>query len=115
GDDSPHGCLSLVDKSLLRREPGGDDAARFRMLQTLRDYALERLSAVEDEEHATRELHADTFVKLVERAEPQLTGPQQVSWFPRIELEHDNLRAALRWSLERGDVERAVRLVRAMW
>ena len=77
---------SLVDKSLLRHS-----GERFWMLETIREYAAERLEQFEDAE-ALRRRHAEYFLRLAEEAEPHLTGPQQATWLERLEAEHDNLR-----------------------
>ncbi len=88
------------------------------MLETIREYGLERL-AYGGEAHATRQAHAASCLALAEQAEPQLDGPQQPSWFERLEREHDNLRAALSWLLEQGSAgqskELALRLAAALW
>jgi predicted ATPase/class 3 adenylate cyclase len=93
------GLSSLVDKSLLRQIEGVDDEPRFVMLETIREFALERLAA-SGEEDAIRQRHAAFFLALAEQAELQFHGPHQRVWLDRIEVEHDNLRAALAWSLE---------------
>jgi predicted ATPase/class 3 adenylate cyclase len=80
---------SLVDKSLLRRT--GD---RYWMLETIREFAAERLEQFEDAE-ALRGRHTEYFLRLAEEAEPHLTGPQQAQWLERLEAEHDNLRLSL--------------------
>jgi predicted ATPase/class 3 adenylate cyclase len=77
---------SLVDKSLLRFS-----GERFWMLETIREYATERLEQLEDDE-ALRRRHAEYFLRLAEEAEPHLTGQQQATWLDRLEAEHDNLR-----------------------
>ena len=84
--------------------PGKDGTPRFAMLETLREYGLERLGGAGEAE-ATRRAHADLFLALAEAAEPALTGPEQGVWLGRLETEHDNLRASLDWTLgsERGD------------
>jgi predicted ATPase/class 3 adenylate cyclase len=86
---------SLVDKSLAQYEEraGG---GRYRLLETIRQYARERLEA-EGEAAAAQARHGDWFLSLAERAEPELWGPRQVEWLDRLEQEHDNLRAALSW------------------
>jgi predicted ATPase/Tfp pilus assembly protein PilF len=89
---------SLLDKSLLRQEenPAGGEP-RYMMLETLREYAEERL--VEGgTERAVRAAHAQHLLALAEEAEPHLTGPHQATWLARLDAEHDNLRAALRWT-----------------
>ncbi|HEX8696024.1 MAG TPA: tetratricopeptide repeat protein [Longimicrobium sp.] len=105
---------ALVDKSLLRQEePGEDDEPRFRMLETVREFALERLAAA-GEEASTRAAHADVTTALAERAAPELAGAGQPLWLPRLEREHDDLRAALDWAVRAGDAARALRLGAAL-
>jgi non-specific serine/threonine protein kinase len=103
------GLASLVDKHLVLQEelPGG--APRFRLLETVREYALERL-ADSGEAAALRRRHAAYFVALAERAEPELEGARQPEWLARLDREHDNLRAVLRWARAGGDVEAGLRL-----
>lgn len=104
---------SLMDKSLLYRTEAEDGEVRFRMLETIREYALERLEADGGGEEI-RCAHATHYLALAEEAEPELNGPQQLSWFERLDAEHGNLRAALGWSLERGEAELALRLGSAL-
>ncbi|HEX6655806.1 MAG TPA: LuxR C-terminal-related transcriptional regulator, partial [Candidatus Limnocylindria bacterium] len=80
-------------------EDDGEPEPAFGLLETVREYAWERLAA-EGELAAARLAHARYFLALAERAEPALRGRDQRSWFPRLEREHHNLRAALRWSLD---------------
>jgi DNA-binding CsgD family transcriptional regulator/tetratricopeptide (TPR) repeat protein len=93
------GLAALVDKSLLRQEEQEDGEPRFFMLETIRDFALEKLeedtSSNGREANDIRELHAKYYLVLSERAEPHLAGPDQLVWANRVEAEHDNLRAAL--------------------
>jgi predicted ATPase/class 3 adenylate cyclase len=106
------GVASLVEKSLLLQdEPHGEP--RFRMLETIREYALDLLEA-RGEATETRRRHATHFLALAELAEPELQKARQAMWFNRLEREHDNLRAALRGSLESGDVELGLRLAAAL-
>jgi len=95
------GMISLVDKSLLQQTGQDDEEPRFAMLETIRAYGLEALASC-GEAQATHEAHAAYYLALAEQAEPELSGPQQLSWFERLEQEHDNLRAALSWLLEQG-------------
>ncbi|HEY7034753.1 MAG TPA: tetratricopeptide repeat protein, partial [Thermomicrobiales bacterium] len=104
---------SLVDKSLLRQEEQPDGDPRFRFLETIRAYALERLDAGEDAE-AVRRAHAAHFLALAEEAAPELAGPRQIAWLDRLEADHDNLRAALGW-FESHDESALLRLAAALW
>ncbi len=104
--------MQLVDRSLVSADTSTTDA-RYTLLETLRQYAAERL-AEHGEEDAVRERHARWCVDLAERADSQLRSPDQTRWLDRLELEHDNLRSALRWSEQRGS-ELQVRLSNAMW
>jgi predicted ATPase/class 3 adenylate cyclase len=92
----------LIDKSLLMPEEASTEA-RYRMLETIRDYAQERLvEAGEASEVYAR--HRDWFVTLVEQARPGFfAGPEHAAWLARLSEDHDNLRAALRWSDEDPD------------
>jgi len=90
---------SLIEKSLLQpTEPEGEEP-RLRMLETIREYALEELFA-SGELETTQQAHAAYYVRLSEQAEAELEGPRQARWLERLEREYDNLRAALRWGLE---------------
>jgi predicted ATPase/Tfp pilus assembly protein PilF len=112
GRDVEEGLESLVDKSLLQ-EVMVEGAPRFTMLETIREYALERLIESGDAE-LLQQQHARYFVTLAEMAEPELSGPQQTGWLERLEQEHDNLRAVLIWALEGGDATLGVRLAGAL-
>jgi predicted ATPase len=108
------GLASLVDKSLLRQDEGASGDSRFVMLETIREFALEQLQAGAAAE-TLRQRHAGYFLLLAEQAEPELTGSLQEVWLDRLESEHDNLRAALQWALNRGAVEAAMRMAGAIW
>jgi predicted ATPase/class 3 adenylate cyclase len=105
---------ALVDKSLLRQADGKDGESRFGMLETIREFGVECLKA-EGEWEQARRAHAETFLALAEQAETELTGPQQIQWLDRLEAEHDNLRVALAWAEEQGEVETGLRLGAAVW
>ncbi|MGI8478442.1 MAG: tetratricopeptide repeat protein, partial [Gaiellaceae bacterium] len=92
---------------LLRLEAG--DEPRFGMLETIQEYGTERLTA-EGAEPAVRCAHASYYLALAEQAEPHLRGPEQSAWLERLESEQGNLRAALRWFLDDGQPEAALRL-----
>lgn len=102
----------LLDKSLLQRTESADGTPRLRMLETIREYALEQLSA--SGETAPMRRHAGYFCRLAELAQPESIGPQQLVWLRRLETECDNLRAALRWSLDHGAADIAARLSTAL-
>jgi predicted ATPase/class 3 adenylate cyclase/uncharacterized protein HemY len=104
---------SLIDKSLVSTEEH-DGTLRYRLLETIRRYAADRLEE-SGEADAVRQKHADYFVELAERAEPQLRGASQLAWFRLLDLEHDNLRAALGWLLEHNDPDLTLRLAVACW
>jgi non-specific serine/threonine protein kinase len=109
------GVSSLVDKSLLVRVDSTSGEARFSMLETLREYALERLEA-SGEGAAIRRQHAAWYLALAESAEAGLHGPAQAAWLSRLEREHDNLRTALTWSLSAdGELASGVRLASALF
>ncbi len=94
---------SLMDRNLLWQSEAGDGEPRFRMLETIREFGLARLSA-EGELEAMRQAHAGVYLALAREAEPRLNGSEQTAWLARLEDEHDNLRAALRWYLQGGGV-----------
>jgi len=103
-----------VEKSLLRQEEGPEDEPRFVMLETVHEYAREKLQE-SGEAKATKHVHAQYFLALAEEAEPELKGPDQTEWLERLEVEHDNMRAALAWALESEEEELALRLAGALW
>ncbi len=108
------GLASLIDQSLLRQERRSDGDARFVMLETIREYALERLEASGEQRFVHRQ-HAAHFLALAERAEQEFQGPDQGAWLTRLEAEHDNLRGALSWCIsERNDAEIGLRLAAAL-
>ncbi len=104
----------LVDRSLVRQEPQAEGEPRFWMLGTIRAFALERLETSGERPEMARR-HAAHFLALAEEAEPQLTGTVQGEWLDRLEREHDNLRAALRFLVDTGDAGPALRMAGALW
>ena len=102
----------LVSKSLVVADEQGG-ARRYRLLQTIRQYAAERLRAA-GEAAAVRGRHRDWFLAQAEQAEAALWGPGQAAWLERLEVEHDNLRAALEWSRAADDGEAMLRLAGAL-
>jgi non-specific serine/threonine protein kinase len=107
------GVASLVDKSLVQSEDDGEGGLRFRLLESVRAFALEQMSCCAEGDAAGR-AHAHYFLELAERADPELVGSAQREWFLRLEMELGNLRAALRWLQDHGENERALRLAAAM-
>ena len=109
--DVLEGISSLVDKSLVRGARRAGAEPRFGMLETVREYALEKLEQSGEAEEV-RERHARYYLALAETADLGFRGREQGRWLDRLEAEHDNLRAALTWSLERAEsgVDRATDL-----
>jgi predicted ATPase/class 3 adenylate cyclase len=103
----------LVDKSLVVVDMDADEA-RYRMLDTIRQYAFEKLREAGEEESTSRR-HCDWFLTLSERAEKMIWGAEQVVALDSLEREHDNLRAALAWCDRAGEAEVGLRLAVALW
>jgi predicted ATPase/class 3 adenylate cyclase len=112
--DAFEGVSSLLDKSLLRQEEGPNGEPRFMMLETVHEFAREKLGQSPEAEEIKR-AHAEYFLTLAEEANPELKGANQLQWLERLEAEHDNIRAALSWALERKEAEVALRLGGALW
>lgn len=109
------GVESLLDKSLLWVQEGPGGEPRFGMLETIGEYAEDRL-AESDEQAKVQRRHSDVYLNLAETAEPELAKAKQVAWLGRLEADHDNLRAALERSLlPNGDIEVGLRLGGALW
>jgi len=114
---SPLNVLDSLEKlarASLVRVMETEPEARFQMLETVREYGREQLVA-HGALDAARHRHATFFLALAERAEPELMGPDQLAWLDHLEREHDNLRAAMRWSVESGEVEMGLRIGGALW
>lgn len=114
GDDTMAGLASLVDKSLVIHEESAEGESRFRMLETIREYGLGRLFAVGNEP-AARRRHFDYYLRLAEAAFLKLRGSDQAAWLRRLDRDHDNLRAALRWALASEEAELGLRLAWALF
>ena len=112
GLDILDGMASMVDKSLAQQVEQSDTEARFRMLSTLREYALERL-AESDDESPTRRAHAAYFLVLAEEGAENIAA--QPEWLDRFELEHDNFRAALDYLIKTGDADWGLRIGAALF
>lgn len=104
---------ALVDKSLVAVEDRRTERVRYRLLESMREYALEQLTHAGEAE-AARRAHARYALALAERAAPELLGPQQRAWFWRLEQEHDNLCAARAWLAAQGEDDLALRLAAAL-
>jgi predicted ATPase/DNA-binding CsgD family transcriptional regulator len=104
----------LVDQSLVRPVAGNAAQARYRMLETVREFAEDQLKA-SGEETAIRDRHAEFFLALAERAASHLHGPDQRDWLHDLEVEHDNLRAALGSAIARGNSHRSTKFGALLW
>jgi predicted ATPase/class 3 adenylate cyclase len=104
----------LVDQSLLARDLDDPIEVRFRILQTIQAYALRQLRD-DGREEEVRRRHAMAFLALAEATAPDLPGPRQRAIVGRLRLDHANLRSAVRWAIDAGDVDVALRLVAALW
>src|SRR5690606_31080907 len=107
------GLSSLVDKSLVRRRDTSDGEPRFTMFGTVREFAAEQLAAAGGT-HEVRERHARHYLGLVERLGPRTEEGDRAS-LDHLERDHDDLRAAIAWALERQDEAAAVTLVSGLW
>lgn len=118
------GLTTLAEHSLVELDPMSTEESRFRMLQTIREYGLERLEASNSATNALSDVeelrwrHAAYFLELAEHAEPHLVGRQQVAHLDRLEADLDNIREALEWS-RAGTIgnaaELGLRLATALW
>jgi predicted ATPase/DNA-binding SARP family transcriptional activator/DNA-binding CsgD family transcriptional regulator len=104
---------TLVGKSLVVVEVAEDGSVRYTLLEPVRQYARAKLEE-SGEAEAIRRRHATFFLALAEEAEPELKGADQETWLERLEAEHDNLRAALSWTMEQGEAELGLRLSTAL-
>lgn len=113
GDDLLDALWTLVDQSLVERDPW-QAGLRFRLLQTVRAFAAGRLADAGATEDARRR-HADAFLELALEAKRREFTMERAAWLDRLAADEANLRAAVRWSLETDDADRALRLVAALW
>ncbi len=107
------GMESLLTKSLLRQENKSGGEVRFTMLETMREYALEKL-AESGEQVTIRTRHAQHFLEMAEQATQEYFGSNEIMWFVRLEAEHDNLRTAIQWWLMTENVLMSLRLTASM-
>jgi predicted ATPase/class 3 adenylate cyclase len=112
--DVLEGVDSLLEKSLLRQEEGVGGEPRFVMLETVHEYAREKLEESTQAEKIKR-AHAEYFLAQAEEASAELRGPEAAKGLERLEAEHDNMRAALSWATGRQKVELGLRLAGALW
>ena len=112
--DIVDGIESLLANNLVKTERISGEQARFGMLETIREYGLERLAERGDGE-AVRRRHADFYLSLAEEAEPGLMGPEQVVWLQQLDTERGNLRAALTWTTQSAESEVGLRTAAALW
>jgi predicted ATPase/DNA-binding winged helix-turn-helix (wHTH) protein len=108
------GMASLVDKSLLQQVERAQGESRFVMLETIREYAVEKLQA-SDEAGLTKRAHAAYCLVLAEEEAPEQSGAESTEWLERSGLEHDNFRAALEWLTVTGDAGWGLRLGAALF
>jgi predicted ATPase/DNA-binding CsgD family transcriptional regulator len=106
----PH-LLALVNKSLLQYE---QDGGRYRLLETIRLFALARLAEAGETAYVRRQ-HVAWYLQQAEDGAALLGGPGQQAWFTRLELEHDNFRTALGWAIDAGRADEAARLALGLW
>src|SRR6202521_1035247 len=108
------GMASMVDKSLVQQIEQGKGESRFVMLETIREYALEKLAA-SGEEALTKRAHAAYCLVLAEEEATEQSGEEGAEWLERFASEHDNFRASLEWLTETGDAEWGLRLGTALF
>ena len=113
------GMASLVDNSLLVTRSGAcagreDEERRFAMLETIREYALERLESSGEAEEVWRK-HASYYLAMAESLQPEVSPEREGDWIERLEEVHDDLRAALRWAIRAREAETGGRLVLMLW
>lgn len=111
-DDVLDVLTQLVSKSLVTVEDRGGET-RYRLLETVRQYARGKLQEA-GEEAAIRVRHSQWYLAQAERAEPELRGPEQAAWLTLLETDHDNLRGAVEWLIDRGETESALRLTSSL-
>ena len=105
---------SLVDNSLVQQAKQGNDEPRFRMLETIREYSLERLQQ-SGEDAATKRAHAAYCLVLAEEGNPDLSESERAAWLARCDMEHDDFRAALDWLFQTRDLDWGFRFCMALF
>ncbi|HKP53852.1 MAG TPA: tetratricopeptide repeat protein [Chloroflexia bacterium] len=107
------GVESLLSKNLLRQDGSTANESWFSMLETIREYAWEKL--LESGEGDIQQRHSDYYLALAQEAYEKLNGADQGAWLERLELEHDNLLGALSYSMGRGDIETVLWFGIGLW
>jgi predicted ATPase len=105
---------ALVDKSLVQFEDSGGGPVRYRLLETVRQYAARKLERLGPAAEDARRAHRDQYLALAESATPQLVGHNQAEWLDRLDLELGNIRAAIGYSLQRRDPVSGIRVAAAL-
>jgi predicted ATPase len=108
------GLASLVDKSLIHPVDGIDEEPRFAMLQVIREFASEKLEARAETDDVRRR-HAHHVLRLAEASETRLLSVEHDRWLRRITVEEENVRGALRWSIDRDEADAGLRTAAALW
>ncbi|MEO7803157.1 MAG: adenylate/guanylate cyclase domain-containing protein [Actinomycetota bacterium] len=114
GTDVFDGLSSLVDKSLVKIDESAPAETRFFMLETIREYALERLRETEEDQQI-HQRHAAAYVDLAEQAQPHLVTSKGRAWLDQLDRDNDNLRAAHAWAVTNEESDMALRMVVALW
>jgi tetratricopeptide (TPR) repeat protein len=117
GGDTPRvldSIFLLADHSLIARRDAQDGEPRFYLLETMREYALELLQR-SGEEDEVRGAHAQYFAQMTAQSANALTGNDQAYWFRRLDVDHDNIRAALHWLSGHNEPESALRIAVSIW
>ena len=112
--DALDAVASMLDKSLVRQQETEEGGSRFGMLETIREFALERLDET-DEAGETHRRHAEYFLQLAEALSGRLTGDERKTALDTLAREHDNLRAGITWAQTHQELEMALRFVPACW
>ncbi|MEZ4865838.1 MAG: tetratricopeptide repeat protein [Caldilineaceae bacterium] len=113
-DEIENYIISLCDKSLLQQVSLLDEEPYFTQFASIRDYGWQAMKE-HDETIDTQRRHANYYLALAEKAEPELIGPKQAEWLNRLERAHDNLRAVLRWCKVAQEIRSGLRICGALW
>ncbi len=108
------GITALIEHSLLQHVSESDGHPRYKMLETVSEYARDRLDAAQETDTVCRH-HAEFYLALAEAGETGIVGPHQTDWLYRLDHEKDNIRTALHWALQHEEIDTATRLTAALW